>query len=96
MPAGSAAGRAATPPSGPGGGGSGGPLGRGEGGPKGDRWAGRGEDVGLCLFYVSAIPIQGVVTPIGAVLTAETGDTTRSPGHGSFFNVSVTVLRGVS
>ena len=32
---------------------------------------------------------QGVVTPIGAVLTAETGDTMRSPGHGGFF-LSVT------
>ena len=30
-----------------------------------------------------------MVTPIGAVLTAETGDTTRSPGHESFF-LSVT------
>ena len=28
---------------------------------------------------------QGVVTPIGAVLTAETGDTTRSPGHQKLF-----------
>ena len=35
------------------------------------------------------LPHQGVVTPIGAVLTAETGDTTRSPGHGGFF-LSVT------
>ena len=32
---------------------------------------------------------QGVVTPTGAVLTAETRDTTRSPGHGGFF-LSVT------
>ena len=28
---------------------------------------------------------QGVVTPIGAVLTAETGDTTRSSGYEGFF-----------
>ena len=28
---------------------------------------------------------QGVVTPIGAVLTAGAGDATRSPGHGGFF-----------
>ena len=35
------------------------------------------------LASYSAI-IQGVVTPIGAVLTAETGDTTRSPAHGGF------------
>ena len=33
--------------------------------------------------------LQGVVTPIGTVLTAETGDTTRSPGHRDFF-LSVT------
>ena len=41
---------------------------------------------------------QGVVTPIGAVLTAETGDTTRSPGHGGFpFGHGVTtVFQGVS
>ena len=32
---------------------------------------------------------QGVVTPTGAVLTAEAGDTTRSPGHGGCF-LSVT------
>ena len=32
---------------------------------------------------------QGVVTPIGAVLTAKAGDTTRSPGHGGCF-LSVT------
>ena len=32
---------------------------------------------------------QVVVTPIGAVLTAKTGDTTRSPGHRGFF-LSVT------
>ena len=25
-----------------------------------------------------------IITPAGAVLTAETGDMTRSPGHGSF------------
>ena len=29
-----------------------------------------------------------MVTPIGAVLTAETGDTTRSPGHEGFFPFS--------
>ena len=42
---------------------------------------------------------QGVITPIGAVLTAETGDTTRSPGHGDFFPFGhgvTTVFRGVS
>ena len=27
---------------------------------------------------------QGVVTPIGAILKAATGDTTKSPGHGGF------------
>ena len=32
---------------------------------------------------------QGVVTPIGAVVTAKTRDTMRSPGHGGFF-LSVT------
>ena len=32
---------------------------------------------------------QGVCTPIGAVLTAETGDMTRLPGRGDFF-LSVT------
>ena len=42
---------------------------------------------------------QGVITPIGAVLTAETGDTTKSPGHGGVFPFShgvTTVFRGVS
>ena len=29
---------------------------------------------------------QGVVTPIGAILKAATGDTTKSPGHGGFFS----------
>ena len=35
------------------------------------------------------VTIQGVVTPIGAVLTAEIGDTTRSPER-VFFFLSVT------
>ena len=35
---------------------------------------------------------QGVVTPIGAILKAATGDTTKSPGHGGFFS-SVTESR---
>ena len=30
--------------------------------------------------------MQGVVTPIGAILKAVTGDTTKSPGHGGFFS----------
>ena len=49
-------------------------------------------------YYVH-LGIQGVVTPIGAVLTAETGDTKRSPGHGDFFPFGhgvTTVFRGIS
>ena len=38
---------------------------------------------------------QGVVTPIGAILKAATGDTTKSPGHGGFFS-SVTESRRFS
>ena len=30
--------------------------------------------------------MQGVVTPIGAILKAVTGDMTKSPGHGGFFS----------
>ena len=40
-----------------------------------------------------------MVTLIGAVLTAETGDTMRSPGHGGFFPLGhgvTTVFRGIS
>ena len=39
--------------------------------------------------------LQGVVTPIGAILEAATGDTTKSPGHGGFFS-SVTESRRFS
>ena len=39
--------------------------------------------------------IQGVVTPIGAILKAATGDTTKSPGHGGFSS-SVTESRRFS
>ena len=39
--------------------------------------------------------LQGVVTPIGAILKAATGDTTKSPGHGGFFS-SVTESRRFS
>ena len=42
---------------------------------------------------------QGVVTSIGAVLTAETGDMTRSPGHQRFFPFGhgvTTVIRDIS
>ena len=38
---------------------------------------------------------QGVVTPIGAILKAATGDTTKSPGHGGFSS-SVTESRRFS
>ena len=58
--------------------------------------------VGVCVCVCACARFtvfQGVVTPIGAVLTAEIGDTTRSPGHRGFFpfghRVS-TVFRGVS
>ena len=44
----------------------------------------------LNTFCLSQLSIKGrVVTPIDAVLTAKTGDTMRSPGHGGFF-LSVT------
>ena len=36
---------------------------------------------------------QGVVTPIGAILKAATGDTTKSPGHGCFFLVGHRVTK---
>ena len=39
--------------------------------------------------------LQGVVTPIGAILKAATGDMTKSPGHGGFFS-SVTESRRFS
>ena len=38
---------------------------------------------------------QGMVTPIGAILKAATGDTTKSLGHGGFFS-SVTESRRFS
>ena len=38
---------------------------------------------------------QGVVTSIGTILKAATGDTTKSPGHGGFFS-SVTESRRFS
>ena len=41
------------------------------------------------------VNLQGVVTPIGAILKAMTGDTTKSPGHGGFFS-SVTESRRFS
>ena len=34
-----------------------------------------------------------MVTPVGAVFTAETGDMTRSPGHGGFFLLVTGSLR---
>ena len=51
------------------------------------------------LHVCSSYTLQGVVTPIRAVLTAETGDMTRSPGHGGFFPFGhgvTTVFRGIS
>ena len=34
-----------------------------------------------------------MVTPIGAILKAATGDTTKSPGHGGFFLVGHRVMK---
>ena len=36
---------------------------------------------------------RGVVTPIGAILKAATGVTTKSPGHGGFFLVGHRVTK---
>ena len=36
------------------------------------------------LSYKKFDNAQGVVTPIGAILKAVIGDTTKSPGHGGF------------
>ena len=46
------------------------------------------------LSYKKFDNTQGVVTPIGAILKAATGDMTKSPGHGGFFS-SVTESRKV-
>ena len=52
-----------------------------------DKW--EAEILNNAHFITISTDFQGVVTPIGAVLMDETGDTTRSPGHGGFF-LSVT------